>query len=94
MKFNIDILPKTKEETPEPSSAKRKLVRPEKLKPSPKSHGKLGILESPGLKPPTEKEYHLPPAIAKPGEEHKPIYSLVLDMDETLIHFEEVFFFL
>lgn len=34
------------------------------------------------------KDYFLPPPISKPGG--KPIYSLVLDMDETLIHFEEV----
>jgi len=32
----------------------------------------------------------LPPPVPKPGKENKPIYTLVLDMDETLIHFEEV----
>jgi len=31
-----------------------------------------------------------PPSKFRPGHENKPIYTLVLDMDETLIHFEEV----
>ena len=37
-------------------------------------------------------DFHLPPPTSKPGKEGHPIYTLVLDMDETLIHFEEVFF--
>jgi len=38
-----------------------------------------------------DKNYLLPPVSKKrAGHENKPIYTLVLDMDETLIHFEEV----
>ena len=93
MKHNINILPKEGEPEPlEPLLAKKKPKKPEKTKINPKT-GKAALLENNVAKEKPEKEYHLPPPIPKPGEEHKPIYSLVLDMDETLIHFEEVIFF-
>jgi len=68
---------------------KKRPSKPEKPKLSPSST-KLSPLDHSPLKSPTQKEYHLPPPVPKEGQEHRPVYSLVLDMDETLIHFEEV----
>jgi len=54
------------------------------------------MLPPPNTNPPnhmhTRKspDFHLPPPQQKPGKEGEPVYTLVLDMDETLIHFEEV----
>lgn len=69
---------------------KKRASKAEKNKLSPSS-AKLSPLEHSPTKTVAPKEYHLPPAIPKEGQEHKPVYTLVLDMDETLIHFEEVF---
>lgn len=37
------------------------------------------------------EEYFLPPATPLPGREGEPVYTLVLDMDETLLHYQIVY---
>ena len=43
-----------------------------------------------GIKANTDSSYHLPPLTADETPERNRIYSLIVDLDETLIHYEEV----